>query len=446
MIITLPNIKILGYFCIFLRKNIAISDKKCNFVAKLVKYRIFISNKLTKKQVKMKKFTLFLAAAAIAVSASAQKTAVTASKALDNVYVGFAAGAETKAADHHTYKGNKQSGSFRAFNPTATLIVGKNFTPVFGLRAEGVVRFNCHGADRSECRWVGTGKFVNGLDVNLLGTFNLNNAIAGYKGEPRKLEFIALYGFGWSHAFAGNHTNGINSKAGLEIAYNLGSKKQWQIFVEPSITYLMQGYGSWAGATPFEYNLNRANLDLKAGIIYKLPTSNGTHNFAIEQLRDQAEIDALNAQINGLRGDLDAANNANAQKDAQIAQLKKALADCENKPVVEAKAANLQPSVIFRQGKSVIDKAQEANVEMIAKYMKNNKDAKIKISGYASPEGPAELNQKLSEQRAEAVKNMLVKKYKVAADRLTTEGLGATDKLFDEVEFNRVALFNDTTK
>ena len=395
----------------------------------------------------MKKFTLFLAAAAIAVSASAQKTAVTASKALDNVYVGFAAGAETKAADHHTYKGDKQSGSFRAFNPTATLIVGKNFTPVFGLRAEGVVRFNCHGADRSECRWVGTGKFVNGLDVNLLGTFNLNNAIAGYKGEPRKLEFIALYGFGWSHAFAGNHTNGINSKAGLEIAYNLGSKKQWQAFIEPSITYLMQGYNMpMVNATPFQYDLSRANLDLKVGLIYKLPTSNGTHNFAIEQLRDQAEIDALNAQINGLRGDLDAANNANAQKDAQIAQLKKALADCENKPVVEAKAANLQPSVIFRQGKSVIDKAQEANVEMIAKYMKNNKDAKVKISGYASPEGNAELNQKLSEQRAEAVKNMLVKKYKIAADRLTTEGLGATDKLFDEVEFNRVALFNDTTK
>ena len=394
----------------------------------------------------MKKIAMFIAAAAIAVSANAQKTTVTASKALDNIYVGFAAGAETKATDEHTYSGNKKFGSFKAFNPTATIIVGKNFTPVFGLRAEGVVRFNAHGAS-CENGYSGTCKFVNGLDVNMLGTFNLNNLIAGYKGEPRKLEFIALYGFGWSHAFYGNHANGINSKAGLDIALNLGAKKQWQFFVEPSITYLMQGYNMpMVNATPFEYNLNRANLDLKFGVIYKLKTSNGTHNFAIEQLRDQAEIDALNAQINGLRGDLDAANNANAQKDAQIAQLKKALADCENKPVVEAKAANLQPSVIFRQGKSVIDKAQEANVEMIAKYMKNNKDAKIKISGYASPEGPAELNQKLSEQRAEAVKNMLVKKYKVEADRLTTEGLGATDKLFDEVEFNRVALFNDTTK
>ena len=387
----------------------------------------------------MKKIAMFIAAAAIAVSASAQKTAVTASKALDNIYVGFAAGAETKAS--------KQSqGAFSAFNPNATLIVGKNFTPVFGLRAEGVVRFNAHGADATKCKWIGTGKLVNGLDVNLLGTFNLNNLFAGYKGEPRTLEFIALYGFGWSHAFYGDHTNAINSKAGLDVALNLGAQKQWQIFIEPSITYAMQGYNGLKAATPFQYNLNRANLDLKAGIIYKLPTSNGTHNFAIEQLRDQAEIDALNAQINGLRGDLDAANNANAQKDAQIAQLKKALADCENKPVVEAKVANLQPTVVFSQGKSVIEKSQVANVEMIAKYMKNNKDAKVKISGYASPEGNAELNQKLSEQRAEAVKDMLVKKYKISADRLEAEGLGATDKLFDEVEFNRVAIFNDTTK
>ena len=397
----------------------------------------------------MKKLVLLFAVAAMTVSASAQST-VYGSKFTDNWSIGVQGGLATKTTQNRWLSNT---------NPFAGIRLGKDFTPAFGLVAEGNVYFN----DRSgvtvsdpdlfegsivagHVRGWRTKTFAKSLNVNLLAKVNLTNAIAGYKGEPRKLEFIALYGFGWSHAFAGNHTNGINSKAGLEIAYNLGSKKQWQIFVEPSITYLMQGYGSWAGATPFEYNLNRANLDLKAGIIYKLPTSNGTHNFAIEQLRDQAEIDALNAQINGLRGDLDAANNANAQKDAQIAQLKKALADCENKPVVEAKAANLQPSVIFRQGKSVIDKAQEANVEMIAKYMKNNKDAKVKISGYASPEGNAELNQKLSEQRAEAVKNMLVKKYKIAADRLTTEGLGATDKLFDEVEFNRVALFNDTTK
>jgi outer membrane protein OmpA-like peptidoglycan-associated protein len=83
---------------------------------------------------------------------------------------------------------------------------------------------------------------------------------------------------------------------------------------------------------------------------------------------------------------------------------------------------------------------------MIAKYMKNHPEANLKVQGYASPEGSAELNQKLSEQRAEVVKNALIKKYKIAASRITTEGLGATDKLSDEVDFNRVAMFIDTTK
>ena len=394
----------------------------------------------------MKKIAMFIAAAAIAVSASAQKTTVTSIKPLDNIYVGVALGAQTKAS-------KQKEGSFASFDPNATIMVGKNFSPIFGLRVEGVARFNVHASENA-CKWLTNynKKLVPAIDVNLLGTFNLNNIFAGYKGEPRKLEFIALYGFGWTHGFYGANSDALNSKAGLDIAYNFGSKKQFQAFIEPSITYMLYGFsGKFYTQWPdrFQYNLNRANLDLKFGLIYKFPCSNGTNNFAIEQLRDQAEIDALNAQINGLRGDLDAANNANAQKDAQIAQLKKALADCENKPApaeVKGVAANLQPSVIFRQGKSVIDKAQVANVEMIAKYMKNNPDAKVKVSGYASPEGPAALNQKLSEQRAEAVKNMLVKKYGIAADRLTTEGCGATDKLFDEVEFNRVALFNDTTK
>ena len=71
--------------------------------------------------------------------------------------------------------------------------------------------------------------------------------------------------------------------------------------------------------------------------------------------------------------------------------------------------------------------------------MKNHKDAKVEIKGYASPEGSKEINEKLSVARAEAVKNILVKRYKISADRLTTKGMGATDKLFEQVEFNRVA-------
>ena len=78
--------------------------------------------------------------------------------------------------------------------------------------------------------------------------------------------------------------------------------------------------------------------------------------------------------------------------------------------------------------------------------MRKHRGAHVEIRGYASPEGSKEINQKLSEDRAEAVKDALVKKYKISASRLTTRGMGATDKLFEEVEFNRVATFNDGSK
>ena len=136
-----------------------------------------------------------------------------------------------------------------------------------------------------------------------------------------------------------------------------------------------------------------------------------------------------------------------AQKDRKIADLQDALDECNKKPkyVKPATATNLQPTVLFRLGSSQIDRAQLPNVELIANYMKNHKDAKVTIKGYASPEGDKQLNQRLSENRANAVKNMLVSKYKISADRLTAIGMGVTDKLFSEIDFNRVATFNDDT-
>ena len=112
----------------------------------------------------------------------------------------------------------------------------------------------------------------------------------------------------------------------------------------------------------------------------------------------------------------------------------------------EKKETTLQPIVIFRQGKSTIDAAQYASVEMVAKYLKNHPESKVLVKGYASPEGKAELNQKLSEARATAVANALIKRYKISKDRITTQGLGATSEISEENDFNRVAMFVDTTK
>ncbi len=382
----------------------------------------------------MKKITALFAAALMAVSVSAQT--VTESKTFDNFYIGINAGVATKTTGHASWAED--------LTPNFGLRIGRYFTPVFGLAVESNAYFKTTNGFT-------TGTLVNYLNTSLLGTVNLSNWFGGYKGTPRLFEVSVLYGFGWGHRF-GNPTSAwkqdnLTSKAGIDFAFNLGKAKAWQVYIEPSITYSLNGNG-YRGV---EYNINRSFVQLNAGVIYKFKNSNGTHNFTIATLRDQSEIDALNAQINGLRGELDGKDSELAAKDKTISDLQNALDECnkkKNEPVYvkPETATNLQPTVLFRQGKSTIDAAQYAPIELIANYMKNNKDAKVEIKGYASPEGSKELNEKLATARAEAVKKALVKKYKISADRLKATGMGATDKLFEQVEFNRVATFNDMTK
>lgn len=381
----------------------------------------------------MKKTFIAIVAALLGAQTMSAQT-VEESNTLDNWYLGVNVGMSAKTT--HT-------SVFKHLNPSAGVRVGRYLTPVFGFAVEGELYFNNKG---SEYRHLGT--FVKGLNLSLLGTTNFSNWIGGYPGTPRLFEIVGIYGFGWGKAFSAGEFPGdddvFSSKLGIDFTFNLGSAKAWQVYIEPNITYGLD-YGSGV-----KYNVNNSCFGVLVGANYKFGNSNGTHNFKIAELRDQAEIDALNAKINQLREDNNAKDGALANKDRDIARLRAELDECRKKPaqpvVVNENKNVLQPTVVFAQGKSTIDQAQYANVAMVAKYMKNHPESKVLIKGYASPEGSAELNQALSEKRAENVKAALVKKYKIDESRLTTQGMGETDKLFEEVDFNRVCTFTDTTK
>ncbi|MBQ8065256.1 MAG: OmpA family protein [Prevotella sp.] len=386
----------------------------------------------------MKKLFLMLAAATFAANVSAQ-TVEESKTFFDNWYIGVNAGALAPSTGYKVLKNISV--------PEASLRIGRWITPVFGLAAEGTVNF---GNKPEHSMWFDNKTAVNNLRVSLLGTTNFSNWFAGYKGEPRTIEFIGVYGLGWQHVFGGYKKNdGYKcnywaAKLGMDIAFNLGAAKAWQVYLEPNIVYNLEtNHG-------VQFDFRQSMFGVNVGVNYKFGNSNGTHNFKIAQLRDQAEIDGLNAQINQLRSESASKDSKIAADARTIQDLQNQLNACRNQPKPTAAVAAvkenvaLQPIVIFRQGKSTIDAAQYANIEMVAKYMKNHKDAKLLVKGYASPEGTKEINQKLSEQRAIAVKNALVKKYKIAADRIETKGFGATSELSEENDFNRVAMFFDT--
>ena len=392
----------------------------------------------------MKKLFLMLAAATFAANVSAQGTAITSNKAGDNIYVGINAGAATPQQKFGDY------GFMKGFAPKVGVRVGKNLTTVFGLAADVDLYFLSKEDSKS---MMGTKTFIDNMNVDLMGTFNLSNLFAGYKGEPRAFEVIGLAGLGWSHAFGqATKVNAINGKAALDFAFNLGSAKAVQLYIEPAVIYGLETYGIGnmnilTYNTGFKFDSRKALFQVSAGLNYKFGNSNGTHNFAKAQLRDQNEIDQLNAKINELRADNSAKDGKIAAGNRTIADLQAQLTACQNKPAPTAKVqvvketTQLQPIVIFGVGKSTLDNAGYASCEMVAKYMKNHKDTKIIVKGYASPEGDAAKNQKLSEARANSVKQALVKRYKIAADRIEAVGAGATSEISEENDFNRVAMF-----
>lgn len=394
----------------------------------------------------MKKFFLMLAAATFAANVSAQNTVITSNKFGDNWYIGVKGGVATPMQKFG------DAGFMKGFAPNAGLRIGKNLTTVFGLAVDADAYIMSKSDNKA---MMGNKTIVNATNVSLLGTFNLSNLFGTYQGEPRAFEMIALYGFGWEHTFGGlSKANGLTSKAALDFAFNLGAAKALQLYIEPAVVFGLQDYGTGmsnalAGGD-MKYDSRNGLFQLNVGLNYKFGNSNGTHNFANAQLRDQNEIDQLNAKINELRAESNSKDGRIAAANRTISDLQAQLTACQNKPAPTAKVvvkqnSQLQPIVIFGQGKSTIDAAQYASIEMVAKYMRNHKDAKILVKGYASPEGDAEKNKALSEARAESVKNALIKRYKIAADRVSTEGMGATADLSEENDFNRVAMFFDTT-
>ena len=366
----------------------------------------------------MKKLVLMLAAASMAASVSAQTVAE--SKTFDNIYVGINGGVATKTTGHKWLSD---------LDPNAGLRIGRYFTPVFGLAIEGNAYF-------SNKPWGSTGTVVRATNASLLGTVNLSNWFGGYKGEPRTFEVSALYGLGWMHIFTSNKAikdatenqrNRMTSKAALDFAFNFGSAKQFQFYVEPSINFAFLGqsknkevvatgnalnpvvladhqeYGYKAASQAGQpaYNINNSFVQLNAGLIYKFANSNGTHNFTIVTPRDQAEIDALNAQINELR---------NRKPEVITKEVVKEV------PAIKELSVSDLVFVTFAQGKS--------NLTREAKAALNNvkEGSHVQVVGTASPEGSKEINDRLSQARADVVANYL-KSRGVNIDEATGKGV-----------------------
>jgi outer membrane protein OmpA-like peptidoglycan-associated protein len=74
--------------------------------------------------------------------------------------------------------------------------------------------------------------------------------------------------------------------------------------------------------------------------------------------------------------------------------------------------------------------------------MNENPNENVDVIGYADKAtGTEDYNQKLSEKRAQNVKDILVNKFGVSESRLTAKGLGSSEQPYDSNNWNRVVIF-----
>jgi OOP family OmpA-OmpF porin len=99
------------------------------------------------------------------------------------------------------------------------------------------------------------------------------------------------------------------------------------------------------------------------------------------------------------------------------------------KPVVSQAAEKFcsKPAILnihFDTNKSDIKPMYDAELKTVADFLKEFPKAKGEISGHTDNVGGKVPNQKLSQRRAESVKNYLVETFGIAADRIEAKGYG----------------------
>jgi outer membrane protein OmpA-like peptidoglycan-associated protein len=142
----------------------------------------------------------------------------------------------------------------------------------------------------------------------------------------------------------------------------------------------------------------------------------GMHETQQQTEQNKAELEKQNAELK-------AQNAALQQHEQQIAS---------NKAAVDAAVARFgqlddyyifdEVTVYFGNGKVNVDPKYASQLVTLAEKAKSINGYMVEVRGYASSVGSASLNQKLSEDRANAVTNILIQKGQVPLTRMLAPG------------------------
>lgn len=307
--------------------------------------------------------------------------------------------------------------------------LGKWFTPGIGLRT----KFEGIWADRVNSKT--DHKNYSYWNTHEDVMFNLSNILCGYN-EKRVWNFIPYVGFGIVHNMS-DHNYDISYQAGLLNNFRLSKHvsaflevyaNAWEGTVDAAAKHGVAD--NWANYRKGRSRHWDKNLGVAVGLTYNLGKANW------EKVPDVDALMAMNKE------QMDALNASLKEQQDENARLRDMLANQpkggETITKTEVQTVTTAQSVFFNLGSSKIASRKDlVNVKELADFAKQN-NSTIVVTGYAdSKTGTPSINQKLSQDRANAVADELVK-MGVSRSNIETVAAGGVDTL-NPFSYNRRA-------
>lgn len=308
-------------------------------------------------------------------------------------------------------------------SPTAALSLGRQFSPVFGLRlgASGWQARNWQGYPKAEYKW-------NYVQANLDATVSLTNLIWGWK-DCRKWNVYALAGVGLDIAFKNDDANRLAATSTPSGQANGGFEKLWdgtKLFpagrVGGGIEYALServalGLEYNANVLPDKWNSKKGkndNLDWQQNLLLgvKIALGKTRKHIAIEEpVIAEPEPEPVAEPV------AEPVVEEPVVAETSVAQETQEAPETPSMP--EAK-------VYFSVSSSRLTASEEEKLQPVLEYLQKYTDTEVTICGYASTDGKKAYNQRLSQRRAKAVEKWFVAKG-IDASRIKSEGKGEVD-------------------